>query len=210
MTPSSQPSRVAVFASGNGSNLQALLDRAQREGAPYRVVRVVSDRPRCKAVERAREAGVPVFAHRVNEFPDKAQYEQAIRAVLAEDQVAWVVLAGYMRLVGPDLLAPYRGRMVNIHPSLLPAFPGKSAIADAFAAGVDVTGVTVHFVDEGLDTGPVIAQWRIPVQPGWGLEQLEAAIHRVEHRLYPAVVEHLVSEAAQQGPDNLGNGVDER
>ncbi|MCL6593570.1 MAG: phosphoribosylglycinamide formyltransferase [Alicyclobacillus sp.] len=187
--------RLAVFASGAGSNLRAILAHAERNPDwPGQVVLVVSDKPGCGATAIAAAAGVPVFAARVREFADKAAFEQAVLSQLRAHQVAGIALAGYMRLVGPVLLSAYGGRIVNLHPSLLPAFPGRTAVQDALAAGVRETGVTVHWVDEGLDTGPVIAQWRVPVYADDDVERLWARLHRVEHLLYPVVLGELARQ----------------
>jgi phosphoribosylglycinamide formyltransferase-1 len=183
---------IAVFASGTGSNLEAMLRHQHHNPLwPARVVLVVSDKPGCRACDVARRAGVPVFAERVSAYPDKAAFEAAVLAQLRAHGVAGIALAGYMRIVGPTLLSAYPQRIVNLHPSLLPAFPGRQAVRDALAAGVRETGVTVHYVDEGIDTGPIIAQWRVPVDEGMTEEALLARVHQVEHALYPAVVGEL-------------------
>ncbi|GMA50307.1 phosphoribosylglycinamide formyltransferase [Alicyclobacillus contaminans] len=186
--------RLAVFASGSGSNLQALLDyeRAHSDW-PAEIVLVVSDKPACTALERARAAGVPTFAVDVKTYPDKAAYEQAVLTALQKSRVDWLVLAGYMRLIGPTLLHAYPERILNIHPSLLPAFPGRTAVRDTLAAGVAVTGVTVHLVDEGMDTGPIVAQQSVPVDSGMTEAELLERIHAVEHVLYPATVTDVVN-----------------
>jgi phosphoribosylglycinamide formyltransferase 1 len=182
----------AVFASGEGSNLQRFIDEVRSGSFPATLALVVSDRPRCRAAERARVAGIDVCAFDPTSFADKAAYERAILDELQCRAVRWLVLAGYMRLLGPTLLEPYRGRIVNVHPSLLPQFPGKDAIGQALRAGVSRTGVTVHFVDEGIDTGPVIAQAPVAIVPGDTAETVEERIHAVEHVLYPAVVRSLL------------------
>ena len=182
----------AVFASGEGSNLQRFIDLTRVGGYPGRLALVVSDHLECRGVARAREAGVAVCALNPRSFPDKAAYERDVLRVLEVHGVTWLVLAGYMRLLGPTLLAPYRGRIVNVHPSLLPEFPGKDAIGQALRVGAAVTGITVHSVDEGIDTGPPIAQARVPVLAGDTAETLAARIHVVEHALYPAVVADLL------------------
>lgn len=181
--------RIAVFASGEGSNLQVLLDEHKSTPDwPCQVALVVSDKPWSRAVERARQAGVPVFAAEPKAFASKSAYEEAILLRLHEHGVDGIALAGYMRIVGSVLLQAYRGRIVNLHPSLLPAFPGKSAIADALSAGAKETGVTVHYIDEGIDTGPIIAQWRIPIPEGIHIEALTERVHDIEHLLYPVVI----------------------
>lgn len=189
--------RFAVFASGSGSNLQALIDACREGRVRGELALVVSDRPGCRAIGRAEEVGIPVFAFRPKEYPDKAAYERAIGDRLEADRVALVVLAGYMRILSPAFVERFSGRIVNIHPSLLPAFPGAHGIRDAWEAGVSETGVTVHLVDAGVDTGPAIEQVRVPVRPGESLEDLEVRIHAAEHEVYPRVVDRLLAEVAR-------------
>lgn len=183
---------VAVFASGSGTNFQALIDAAAGPDYPASIVCLVTDVPGCGAVARAEQAEIPVFVARPRDFADKAAFEVKVLEVLRTYQVEWIALAGYMRLIGPTLLSAYDGRILNIHPSLLPAFPGRHAIADALAAGASETGVTVHRVDAGIDTGPVIAQERVPIDPGMTEDALLARVHEVEHVLYPAVLRRAV------------------
>ncbi|MEK4009496.1 phosphoribosylglycinamide formyltransferase [Paenibacillus sp. FSL H3-0333] len=182
-------SRIAVFASGTGSNFAALV-QAQREGrlGGGSIELLVSDKPEAPVAQRAEEAGIPALLLRPKDFAGREQYEAAIVAELQRRNIGLVVLAGYMRLISPVLLAPYAGRIINIHPSLLPAFAGKDAIGQALEYGVKLTGVTVHFVDGGMDTGPVIAQRSVEVQSGDTAESLAARIHQVEYALYPEVV----------------------
>lgn len=176
--------RIAVLASGYGSNLQALMDGCAAGELRARIACVVSDKERARALQRARDAGVPAFFVDPQRFADKAAYESEIVSVLRRHRADVVALAGYMRIVGPVLLGAYPGKIFNIHPSLLPAFPGLDAIRQAFEYGVKVTGVTVHFIDEGVDTGPVILQEPVVVEADDTLETLEAKIHRVEHEMY--------------------------
>lgn len=185
--------RLAVFASGSGSNLQVLLDRA-RDGelGGAEIVLVVCDKAEALAISRAQRAGVPTLVLLPREFPDKAAYERRVVEELQRRAVDKIVLAGYMRLCGPTLLQAYAGRIINLHPALLPAFPGKDAIGQALAYGVKVTGVTVHFVDEGMDTGPIIAQEPVPVYPEDTRETLTPRIQAMEHRLLPQVVSDWV------------------
>jgi phosphoribosylglycinamide formyltransferase-1 len=188
----------AVFASGSGTNLQRFIDEAQSGRFPATLALVVSDRPASQAVVRARQAGVPVFAFDPNAYPAKADYEREILRELRARDVHWIVLAGYMRLIGPTLLAPYRERILNVHPALLPRFPGKDAIGQALRAGVEITGVTVHLVDEGIDTGPVLAQQAVPIIPGDSEETLAERLHAVEHQLYPTTVAALIRQSAER------------
>lgn len=189
--------RFAVFASGSGSNFQALIDAARAGRIRGELKLLVSDRPGCRAIGRAEEAGIPVFAFRAGDYPGKAAYEQAIGDRLEADRIDLVVLAGYMRILSPGFVGRFAGRIVNIHPSLLPAFPGAHGIRDAWEAGVEETGVTVHLVDEGVDTGPLLEQVRVPVMPGERLEDLEVRIHAAEHEVYPRVVDRLLAEVAR-------------
>lgn len=182
--------RVAVLASGTGSNLQALLDQVHdRHGVE--IVRVISDKPGARALERAETAGVPSALFPIQDFPDRAARDAAIAQQLRDDGVHLVVLAGYMAILSPEFIASFFGRIVNVHPSLLPAFPGLRAIEQALEAGAEETGVTVHYVDEGVDTGPIIAQESLPIEPGESAEDLAQRIHAIEHRLLPEVVAQL-------------------
>nr|WP_206529834.1 phosphoribosylglycinamide formyltransferase [Brevibacillus sp. SYP-B805] len=186
---------MAVFASGSGSNFEAVM-RALQEGrlTGAQVALLVCDKPGAYVLERAERFGVPVLLFDPKTYPDKAAYETEIVGRLQALGVELIVLAGYMRLVGPVLLHHYEGRIINLHPSLLPAFPGKDAIGQALAYGVKVTGVTVHFVDAGMDTGPIIAQHPVRVEPADTAETLAARIHEVEHRLLVQVIQALVDQ----------------
>ncbi len=182
-------SRIAVFASGQGSNFAALV-QAQREGrlGGGAIELLVSDRPEAPVAQRAQEAGIPSLLRRPKDFDSREQYEKRIIEELQQREIGLIVLAGYMRLITPVLLTPYEGRIINIHPSLLPAFAGKDAIGQALDYGVKLTGVTVHFVDGGMDTGPVIAQRALAVEDGDTADTLAERIHQVEYELYPEVV----------------------
>jgi phosphoribosylglycinamide formyltransferase-1 len=173
---------IGVLVSGEGSNLQALLDA----GLPVRAV--ASNRAGVRALERAERAGVPAAAFELAAYATRDARDLAMADWLEERGTEVVVCAGYMHLLTTPFLERFPGRIVNVHPSLLPQFPGARAIDDALAAGVDTTGVTVHVVDEGLDTGDVIAQVQVPVEPR---ETLVERIHAVEHRLLPKVVREL-------------------
>jgi phosphoribosylglycinamide formyltransferase-1 len=179
---------VAVFASGEGTNLEALL-RAKAQGRLHAQVTVVlSDRPGCPALARAQRWGVPAYAVDPQDFPSRDAFEEELLRLAAPYGAQLAVLAGYDRLAGPVLRGAFPA-MINLHPALLPAFRGRDAIRRAWAYGVKVTGCTVHFVDEGVDTGPIIAQKVVPVRPGEDLAHLTQRIHRAEHRLLPQVVE---------------------
>ena len=173
---------IGVLVSGEGSNLQALIDA----GLP--VAAVASNRPGVRALGRAEAAGIPTAVFDAADHPTREARDDAMAAWLRSLDVTLVVCAGYMHLLSAAFLEQFPQRIVNVHPSLLPAFPGARAIEDALAAGVEVTGVTVHLVDEGLDTGPVLEQQEVEVEPR---ETLEERIHAVEHRLLPKVVREL-------------------
>lgn len=182
--------KVAVFASGSGSNFQVIVDAASSGALHAEIVAIVTDKPQAYVVERATLAGVSVVAFQPKDFSSKADYEAAILQELTKLEVEWLVLAGYMRLIGDTLLAAYTNKIVNIHPSLLPSFPGKDAIGQALAHGVKVTGVTVHFVDAGMDTGPILSQQAVEVAEG-DREKTEQRIHAVEHELYTKTLQQL-------------------
>jgi phosphoribosylglycinamide formyltransferase 1 len=173
---------IGVLVSGNGTNLQALIDA----GLP--VTAVASNRKEAYALQRAREAGVPTATFSMDCHESRKERDLVMATWLEEHGVELVVLAGYMHVLTEPFLRRFPERIVNVHPSLLPAFPGAHAIDDAIAAGVDTTGVTVHLVDAGLDTGPVLVQEEIAVEPR---DTLEERIHAVEHRLLPKVVKEL-------------------
>jgi phosphoribosylglycinamide formyltransferase-1 len=177
---------IGVLVSGAGSNLQALLDA----GLP--VVAVASSTGDAGALGRAARAGVPAAAFELSEYPDRDARDAAMGAWLEEHGVELVVCAGYMQLLRPGFLARFPDRVVNVHPALLPAFPGAHAVEEALAAGVSQTGASVHLVDEGVDTGPVLRQEPVAVLPGDTPETLHARIREVEHRLLPAVVRELI------------------
>lgn len=180
--------RLGVLASGRGSNLQAILDAIGRGDLAAEVRVVVSDRPGARALERARQAGAAaVFVDR-SAYPDREAADAAMARVLQEHGVDLVILAGYMRILGRGFVAAFRGRVLNIHPSLLPAFPGLHAQRQALEHGVKVAGCTVHFVDEGLDSGPIVLQAAVPVLEGDTEETLSARILEQEHRLYPEAI----------------------
>jgi phosphoribosylglycinamide formyltransferase 1 len=179
--------KIVVLASGTGSNLQAILDRLHmREG--IEVVGVGSDKPGAPAIERARAARIAVGLFPREDFADRATRDAAMAEWIEERDADLIVLAGYMQLLSPAFIERFRNRVVNVHPALLPAFPGLDAIGQALAAGANVTGVTVHYVDEGVDTGPVIAQREVSVPADRDREALELAIHTVEHQLYSEAI----------------------
>lgn len=197
-----KPLRIAVFASGQGSNFQAMVN-AQHSGLlnPATVELLVCDKPEAPVVQRAVDAGVDTFVFRPKEYSSREQYELEILGELAQRRIDLIVLAGYMRLLTPTMVNPYMGRMINVHPSLLPAFPGKDAIGQALEYGVKLTGITVHFVDNGMDTGPIIAQQSLPIEAGDTADTLAARIHEIEQMLYPQVVAHIAAGKVRLAED---------
>ena len=176
--------KIAVFASGNGSNFQVIAEQ-------FPVEFVFSDHRDAYVLERAEKLGVTTHAFELKEFDSKVDYEKAIVALLEKYDIDLVCLAGYMKIVGTTLLKAYEGRIINIHPAYLPEFPGAHGIDDAWEAGVDQSGVTIHWVDSGVDTGTVIKQVRVPRLAGDTIESFEARIHENEYKLYPEVLESL-------------------
>ena len=175
--------KIAVFASGSGSNFSAIEEACRNGELNAEIVLMVTNKPEAYAVERAEQAGIKVAIFPAKEYATREIYEEAVLSALQEVEAEWLILAGYMRLVGSTLLEAYPSHIVNIHPSLLPSFPGKDAIEQAVEHGVKVTGVTVHLVDEGMDTGPILAQHAVDVVDG-DVEKTAEAIHRVEHFLF--------------------------
>ena len=180
--------RIAVLASGEGTNLQALLDDPEVGGW---IALVVSDRADAKALERARDRGITARHLDTNGYADRASYDRALRELLEGERVGCVVLAGFMRMLGPEVVGAFEDRIVNVHPALLPSFPGAHAVSDALAWGAKVTGVTVHLVDGQMDHGPIVAQETVAILPDDDWDSLESRIHEVEHRLLPFAVRAL-------------------
>jgi phosphoribosylglycinamide formyltransferase 1 len=180
--------KIAIFASGNGTNAQAIIDQTQSGDINVEVALVISDKPNSKALIRASSSGIATFGFKPSNYTNKDEFESDIVAELQSRQIDLVVLAGYMRLIGPTLLSAYEGKIINIHPSLLPEFPGLDAIGQALRAGVSETGVTIHEVDAGMDTGPIIAQEAITIEQDDTIETLTKKIQAVEHRLYPHTI----------------------
>jgi phosphoribosylglycinamide formyltransferase-1 len=181
--------RVAVLASGSGTNLQALME--DPVVGPW-IALALSDRQDAYALERARARGVAAVFVDPTVHPDRASYDRAVLGVLRDHDIGFVALAGFMRILSPELVRAYAGRILNLHPALLPAFPGAHGVRDALDWGAKVTGVTVHFVDEELDHGPIVAQEPVRVLPDDDWDSLEERIHEAEHRIYPMAVRALV------------------
>lgn len=176
--------KIAIFASGTGTNFVALARHIEETNVPIRIACLVCDQPDAPVVEKAVRLGIPVWTHRLGEFADKTAYEQAILLELQKYDLKLIVLAGYMKIITEVLLEAYPQAIINIHPALLPAFPGRHGIEDALAYGVKVTGVAVHWIDDGIDTGPIIAQRAVPILPNDDVAKLAQRIHQVEHELY--------------------------
>ncbi len=184
--------KLVVLASGSGTNLQAILDRLHgRDG--IEVAGVGSDKNGARALERAREAGVEAAVFPREDFANREARDAAMAGWIEARGADLIVLAGYMQLLSGAFVARFRDRIVNVHPALLPAFPGLDAIGQALDAGVETTGVSVHFVDEGVDTGPVLAQREVAVPAGRDRAQLEEAIHATEHELYPEAIRMIAA-----------------
>lgn len=182
---------LGVLVSGSGSNLEAILAAIAGGRLDARCRLVLSNKPGVLALERARQAGVPAIALDHKQYASREAFEQAALQVLQEHHVEWLALAGFMRVLSPHFLSAFRGRVVNIHPSLLPAFPGVAAQAQAHAYGVKVTGCTVHFVDAGVDSGPIIAQAAVPVFDGDSAEDVRLRILEQEHSLFPQALQWI-------------------
>lgn len=180
--------KAAVFASGTGSNFTAIIEA----NVPCEIAVLVCNQAGAKVIEKAKAYGIEVLLIDASEYATRLEFETVILERLQELKVEWIFLAGYMRLMGPIMLEAYPDRILNIHPSYLPDFPGLDAIGDVLRAGVDETGVTVHFIDAGMDTGPIIAQQKVPVYTEDTRETLAARIHVLEHEMYPNVITKLL------------------
>ncbi|MFJ1307202.1 phosphoribosylglycinamide formyltransferase [Agrobacterium sp. P15N1-A] len=183
--------RVVVFISGSGSNMVSLAKACQAADFPAEIVCVISDKASAGGLEKARSMGIPTLVFERKTYASKAEHEGAILAALGEIAPDIICLAGYMRLISGDFIAPYEGRIINIHPSLLPLFPGLNTHQRAIDSGMKISGCTVHFVTEGMDEGPTIAQGAVPVVSGDTAETLAARILTVEHQLYPLTLKRL-------------------
>lgn len=196
-----QPLKIGVLLSGSGTNLQAIIDEVRDGALPVDIVKVVSSRPDAYGIERAKQAGIPVVVLNRQIYADPQAADQMIVDELRAAGAEYVVMAGYMRKLTPVVLDAFPDRVLNLHPALLPSFKGAHAIQDAFDAGVKVTGVTVHFANEDYDKGPIVAQEPVRIEEGMTLDELEAAIHAVEHVLYPRVLRQLAEGSIAVGAD---------
>jgi phosphoribosylglycinamide formyltransferase 1 len=194
--------RIVVLASGSGTNLQAILDQLHGREKGIEVAGVGSDKPDAKALERARQAGVETGVFPTSEYQDRAARDRALGDWIEERQADLVVLAGYMQLLSPEFVARFRNRVINVHPALLPAFPGIDAVQQAIDHGSKITGVTVHFVDEGVDSGPIILQRPVPVAPSRDWDETERAIHATEHELLPETIRLIAAGRVRIDEEN--------
>jgi len=185
---------IAIFASGSGSNFEAIASACINGEINANVALLVCNKPQAYVIQRAKRLDVPVFICKHQDYPTRSDHEKRIITELAAAKVKFVALAGYGRLFSNTFICAYNGKIINIHPALLPAFPGLDSIAAAFNSGVNKTGVTVHYCDEGMDTGPIIAQREVPILPDDTLETLEARVHQTEHELYVEVLKSLFNE----------------
>ncbi|MCG7194756.1 phosphoribosylglycinamide formyltransferase [Fructilactobacillus sanfranciscensis] len=186
--------RLAVMASGNGTNFAALLAYVKQAKLPVEIVRLVVDHDDVKVIDLAKEAQVPVFTIIYKDYPNRETAEKQILQQLADDEIDGILLAGYMRILTPQFVKAYPQKIINIHPALLPSFPGRHGIDDAYNYGVKVTGVTIHFVNDGVDSGKIIAQEPVRIEDDDSLDSLEVKIHAVEHKLYPKTLQKLIKE----------------
>lgn len=185
---------IVILASGNGSNFEAIVKKIRKNNWPIVVKALITDNPKAFAIERAKRLKVPTIILDYKAFSSKQEYNKILLEKLEDLNPDLVVLAGYMRILPPFIVERFRFRIVNIHPALLPAFPGLNAIERAYKAGCKVTGITIHYVDEGVDTGPIIEQAALRIREGESLEELEKRIHKLEHRYYPEVIKRLLLE----------------
>jgi len=184
--------KIAVFASGNGGNFQSIVENSRTiDLKNYSVELLIVDKKDAYAKNRAEKLGIPCYTIIPKEFSSKTKYEEKIIEILKENEIELIALAGYMRIISSTLLKEYENRIINIHPAYLPNFPGKDGIGDAFKAKVAETGVTIHYVDEGVDSGEIIYQEKLIIKKDWDLEKLEEEIHKMEHRIYPYILNEL-------------------
>ena len=189
---------IAVFASGSGTNFETILSHIEDGSLHVNCACLIVDKENAFARVRAHNHGIEEFYFNPKEFDGKACYESAILEVLKEKKVDLIVLSGYMRFIGHTLLSAYPNRIINLHPAYLPEFPGAHSIQDAYEAKVSQTGVTVHFVDEGVDTGPIIRQERVAIDPSWDLETLESHVHAMEYNLFWQVIEQVAKNIEEE------------
>lgn len=184
---------IGVLISGSGTNLQAIIDAISAGTLNVRIVKVLSSRPDAYGLKRAEAAGIPTVAFTRDDYADTHAANARIAQEFMEAGAEYLVMAGYMRMIGEEVLDAFPDRVLNLHPALLPSFPGAHGIQDAFDAGVKITGVTVHFANAAYDEGPIIAQRAVPVREGETVDELEVRIHEAEYEIYPWVLQHLAA-----------------
>ncbi|MEF2609384.1 MAG: phosphoribosylglycinamide formyltransferase [Faecalicoccus sp.] len=185
---------IAVFASGSGTNFETILQHIEDGSLLVQCQCLIVDKEQAYARTRAQQHQIEDYYFNPKSYPNKEAYEKDILKVLKDKNVDLIVLSGYMRFIGKVLLEAYPKAIINLHPAYLPEFPGAHSIQDAFEAGVSQTGVTVHYVDEGVDTGPIIRQKRVPIDPNWNLETLEEHVHAMEYDLFWQVIKSVAEE----------------
>lgn len=190
--------KVAIFASGNGTNFEELANQFQDHTIPGELTLLFCDHPDANVMNRAHRLNVPAYSWTVKNAGGKEAYEKKILHLLQVKQIDFIALAGYLRVVGPTILNYYEGRIVNLHPAWLPEYPGLHSIERAYNDHRQQTGVTVHFIDQGLDSGPIIMQERVPIYPNDSLAELETRVHATEHRLYPQAIKKVLTELAEK------------
>ena len=186
--------RFAVFSSGNGSNFEAIVKASQQGLISGELACLFCDKKQAYVIERAKKYDIPYFV--IEKLPEqtKEEYETAILTMLINEKIDLIVLAGYMKIIGPTLLDHYKKRIINLHPSLLPKYPGNKSIKEAYEGSDEKTGVTIHLVDEGVDTGPIIYQESIPINRQMTLEEFEEEMHQLEHRVLPTILNQFILE----------------
>lgn len=189
--------RAAIFVSGSGTNMENIAKCVQAGKLPCEIGLIVCDNQEALALKRAAQFGLETFVTDRKNFKSKTDFDAAISKKLKEKKIDAIFLAGFMKILGPEFVREWKGKMINIHPSFLPSHPGAHAIRDAFEAKEKETGVTVHFVDEGIDSGPVILQKKLPIKPGDTLETLEARVHALEYELYPEAIRLFLAGKVQ-------------
>lgn len=183
--------KLIVFGSGNGSNFQAIVEYFREKRSPVEILFLFCENPKAKIIERAKTFGIRTLVEDFKKFKSREEFDKRVERIL-DVNFDLLVLAGYMKILSKEVVKKYRYKIVNIHPSLLPAFPGLNAIEKAYRYGVKYTGITIHYVDEGVDTGPIIEQIALRIRKNETLEELEERIHRIEHYFYPRIIERLL------------------
>ena len=187
--------KVAVFASGTGSNFEKLVTyEKENKNCSYNISILITDIESAKVIEKAKKLGIVTYFINPKNFNTKEDFENKIVEILNLHNIELIALAGYMRILGKTLLISYPNKIINIHPSLLPKYPGKSGISDAFLDKAEKTGVTIHYVDSGIDTGKIITQEELVIEPNWSIGELEENIHKIEHSIYPLTLNKICIE----------------